>query len=168
MGDGTVTDCRTGLTWLKNANCTDSSGGITNPTGELNWYDAMKWAAGLGSGKCGLTDHSEAGDWRLPAKAEWMEMVASARKQGFTSPALTNDAGTGHWTSGAVGNSFVNVQSNCYWSSIPCTGYPGYIWIMPMPCGSANTMADPAITSFINVWPVRAGQSGTLGNLLLY
>ena len=42
MGDGTVTDCRTGMIWLKNAQCTDTSNGIANPKGTLTWYDAMK------------------------------------------------------------------------------------------------------------------------------
>ena len=64
-GDGTVTDCRTGLIWLKNANCTDTSNGIANPNGYLTWYDALTWAAGLENGLCGLTDGSSAGDWRL-------------------------------------------------------------------------------------------------------
>ena len=47
--DGTVTDCRTGIIWLKNANCTDTSNGIAIPTGVLTWYDALTWVAGLGT-----------------------------------------------------------------------------------------------------------------------
>jgi hypothetical protein len=31
--DGTVTDCRTGMIWLKNAECIDTANGIVNPNG---------------------------------------------------------------------------------------------------------------------------------------
>jgi hypothetical protein len=73
-GRGTVTDCRTGLIWLQDANCKDSLGltGIDKSQGYLNWYNAMKWVAALGGGYCGLFDGSSAGDWRLPTKTEWM------------------------------------------------------------------------------------------------
>ena len=43
MGDGTVTDCRTGLIWLKNANCSEPStpvNGVTNSGTGLYWKDA--------------------------------------------------------------------------------------------------------------------------------
>ena len=62
-GDGTVYDERTGLLWLKNANC----------YAEQNWDPAMLSAAGLNSGECGLTDGSVEGDWRLPTRAELMQ-----------------------------------------------------------------------------------------------
>ncbi len=58
--DGTVTDCRTNIVWLKDANC-DGGG---------NWDNAMAFASGLNSGECGLTDGSVEGDWRLPDKDE--------------------------------------------------------------------------------------------------
>ena len=62
-GDGTVYDERTGLLWLKNANC----------YAEQDWDPAMLSAAGLNSGECGLTDGSVEGDWRLPTRAELMQ-----------------------------------------------------------------------------------------------
>jgi len=43
--DGTVTDCRTELIWLKNANC----------YGEQVWDSAFSFAAGLNNGECGLS-----------------------------------------------------------------------------------------------------------------
>ncbi len=60
-GDGTVTDCRTNLIWLKNANFYNSM----NP-----WQFSVNEAAALRDGLKGLTDGSSAGDWRLPTKAE--------------------------------------------------------------------------------------------------
>lgn len=61
-----MTDTGTGLVWLKNANCTDTVGGVAKPDGYLNWNDAATWSNGLSSGACGLSDGSHAGDWRVP------------------------------------------------------------------------------------------------------
>ncbi|OAD19361.1 thrombospondin type 3 repeat-containing OmpA/MotB protein [Candidatus Thiomargarita nelsonii] len=55
-GDGTVTDNRSGLIWLKNANC----------FGKQKLKIAMQSAANLADGQCGLRDGSRRGDWRLP------------------------------------------------------------------------------------------------------
>jgi hypothetical protein len=57
-GDGTVTDCRTNLIWLKDANC----------KGQLwLWKDFVD---GLAVGECGLSDGSEVGSWRIPSLNE--------------------------------------------------------------------------------------------------
>ena len=64
-GDGTVTDNRSGLIWLKNANC----------FGEQNWKTAKQSAANLAHGQCGLRDGSRAGMWRLPTIEEWKAMI---------------------------------------------------------------------------------------------
>ncbi len=149
-GDGTVTDCRTGSIWLKNARCTDTSGGIQNINGNLTWDNAKLWAAGLSSGLCGLTDGSDVGDWRLPTKLEWMAMVQSARNRGYTNPALTNAAGTGHWT---PGNIFDNVQTSGYWSGSSIDA--DLAWIISMIDG---IVADDNKPSSNYVWPVRSGQ----------
>ncbi len=58
--DGTVTDCRTDLIWLKNANCFDQE----------PFLDAVYSAKGINNGECGLTDGSATGDWHLPTKEE--------------------------------------------------------------------------------------------------
>ena len=76
--NGTVTDALTGLIWLKETSCTDALGGKTPslPTSGdtefnadnayMNWTDALVWTKSLASGKCGLTDGSAAGAWRVP------------------------------------------------------------------------------------------------------
>lgn len=59
---GTVTDTRTKLIWLKN----------TNPCNDVNWYEAMDYCSQLHSGTTGsgLNDGSVAGQWRLPTMEE--------------------------------------------------------------------------------------------------
>lgn len=142
-GEGTVTDCRTGLIWLKNANCLGTGSG---------WAAAKTWAAGLGDGSCGLHDGSSAGDWRLPTKTEWMAMVQSARKHNFTGPALTDAAGTGHW---AAGDIFDNVQLYGYWSSTPGAD-PAVAWGVDM--SSDGNTGTTSVSNPFFVWPVRAAR----------
>jgi hypothetical protein len=163
--NGTVTDCRTGLVWLKNAKCSDQAGGVTPSDGNLSWHDAMKWAAELygdgtsGPTVCSLTDGSSRGDWRLPTKTEWMAMIQSAKNQTITNPALTNDAGTAVWASGA-GSSFTYVQSDCYWSG---TSDTDLAWSVDMGSGYMNIENKTAYTCY--VWPVRGGQSASFGTV---
>jgi uncharacterized caspase-like protein len=103
-GDGTVTDNRTGLIWMKNANC----------FGRQNWKTAMQSAANLAHGQCGLRDGSRRGMWRLPTIKEWKAMMDKK----YSWPALSNAAGTGKWEEG---DAFLDVQSgfysSWYWSS---------------------------------------------------
>ncbi|MDH5423308.1 MAG: DUF1566 domain-containing protein, partial [Acidimicrobiia bacterium] len=76
-GNGTVTDNKTGLVWLKNANCIGRAGaGTGTPVGRVGWYTAMGFVAGLSdlpattganSQDCGLSDGSSPGEWRLPS-----------------------------------------------------------------------------------------------------
>jgi hypothetical protein len=168
IGDGTVQDCQTGLIWLQNANCTDTSNNITPDIhGQLSWSDAMKWVAGLygdgsGSTVCSLSDGSSAGDWRLPTKTEWMTMIAYAYKtKHYSSPALTNDAGTAPWSSGP--SSFTSVQT-FYWTSTTYLGNtvsPAAWFVNMYTVGMAwRDKTDPGF-----VWPVRVGQSGSFSTL---
>jgi len=109
-GDGTVTDNRTGLIWIKNANC----------FGEQNLETAMQIAANLADGQCGLSDGSQKGDWRLPTKDEWVAMMDKKYRE----PALSNAAGTGKWKEG---DAFTGVQW-WYWSSTAHNSYTSSGW----------------------------------------
>jgi hypothetical protein len=62
-GDGTLADTVTGLTWLKKADCVHQ-----------NWANAISTINGLGSGQCGLTDGSTAGQWRMPNRSEMLSL----------------------------------------------------------------------------------------------
>jgi hypothetical protein len=178
--DGTVTDCTTGLIWLKNANCTDFSGGIDNSLGMLSWTDAVKWAAGLGSTLCGLSEFPEGNTgtlsnneaWRLPTKTEWMAMVEYARRHNYLNPsnlyvpALTDAAGTGPWTAvdgiGQGGNTFNYVASFYYWTGTVYTVSPDQAWGLNLNDGSV--LPGPK-SDLLRVWPVRGGRVGSFGSL---
>lgn len=116
--NGTVTDNRTGLVWLKNANC----------IGPVDWPAAMDFVAGLADNRgmfldCDLDDNSSPGDWRLPSAIEWWEMI-SAATSGCTS-GITNDAGDGCWAEDDD-SSFTSVlEEESYWSaSVDPSVYP--------------------------------------------
>jgi len=162
--DGTITDCRTGLIWLKDANCTNTFNGIDKSSGYLTWYDAMKWVAGLydtGSPPtgCGLSDSSYPGEWRLPTITEWRAMVAAAKKLGLGNPILTDATGTAQWTSG---NPFLNVQLDNYWSSTTNATFGNSAWGVGIYNGSVFINYK---SNYGDVWPVRGGQSGEFGSL---
>src|SRR5512133_2584794 len=95
--DGTVTDNLTGLIWLKNAQC--DFGDSVNTVYTLSWSDALAVSNALANGRCGLSDGSKAGDWRLPNVNE-LESLVDISQAG---PALRG----AHPLSG--------VQSTVYW-----------------------------------------------------
>jgi hypothetical protein len=162
--DGTMTDCRSNLIWLKDANCKDTSNAVPKGDGHLTWKNAMKWVAGLHNGLCGLSDVSNAGDWRLPTKTEFMAMIISAKKQGFHDPVFTNYQGTGNWGVPTVQSyDFQNVLTDTYWSSTTVAYDTTGAWALVM--FAEGIMANGYKVSSFYVWPVRGGQSGSFGTL---
>jgi len=141
-GNGTVTDNRTGLIWLKNANC----------FGRQNWEKAMQSAANLASGQCGLRDYSKQGMWRLPSKKEWEAMIDKkyVDRKNWSQPALSNATDSGPWKEGNV---FVGVQMDRYSSST--TGAYIFTWFVNLASGQFGS-AFKTITYY--VWPVRDKQ----------
>ena len=102
--DGTIVDTMTGLVWLKQADCIRGT-----------WTDALTAANSLSTGKCGLSDGSSAGQWRMPNRAELLSLADRAQtnmaqyfdytyrnKDGsvFQAPIFTNYVETQYyWTS---------------------------------------------------------------------
>jgi tetratricopeptide (TPR) repeat protein len=134
-GDGTVTDNKTGLIWLKNANCASKS---------MTWKEGIQWAAKLAHGQCGLSDGSKAGDWRLPTKEEWEAMI----DERYEEPVLSNTAETGHWKEG---DAFSGVQ---YWYSSSTENSTFSAWDVYLDVGFVLYGVK---TSTIYVWAVRCG-----------
>ena len=92
--------------WLKDANC----------FGERTWDDAISDCNGLSSGSCGLTDGSNAGDWRLPQIKELHSLIDYSNNN----PPLTS------------GHPFSNVPPASYWSSTTHIDFPDYAWVVGM------------------------------------
>jgi hypothetical protein len=136
-GDGTVIDTRTNLIWLKNANC----------FGRQNWQTAKQSAARLRSRQCGLSDGSTAGMWRLPTREELLRM----RDMRYTSPALSNAAGTAQWQEG---DAFSDVQLSYYWSSTEGS-LSDFVWLVDLSDGHVYSFDKPNTHV---VWPVRRRQ----------
>lgn len=91
-GDGTVTDEATGLVWLQDADCL---------SGPIVLDELITQVQALEAPDCGLTDGSQAGDWRLPNVNELITLV----DYGTSSPALP------------PGHPFANVRNAYYASS---------------------------------------------------
>jgi hypothetical protein len=132
--NGTVTDLRTGLVWLKNANW----------TGARNWNDAKQYCEFLASGSAGLTDGSEQGDWRLPTRGELQGL-------GTTPPATWNYGFPSvPWKKPAL--PFMNVQST-YWSVTQEMYPPLVTCYVNMNSGESLEATNSALLFY--VWPVR-------------
>ena len=127
--DGTVADNKSGLVWLKNANCFD----------QKDWSTAMASARYLRNGQCGLRDGSGAGQWRLPRRAEWETLI----DENAHDPALPS------------GHPFKGVQSNGYWSSTSDISNTSNAWYMGLNYGYGYMDAK---TGGNFVWPVRDGR----------
>jgi hypothetical protein len=150
--NGTVTDNLTGLIWLKNANCTDTAGGIARENGLLDWASALRWSNSLANGQCGLTDNSEPGQWRLPSLNELRSLLDYSRHDRDLPPE----------------SAFSNVHSSWYWSSTSNPTYTSGAYNVGMSHGSvhlhgqSNANAAPGVSRVGNkvdqalgVWPVR-------------
>jgi hypothetical protein len=138
--NGAVTDCKTGMTWMRDANC----------FGTKNWEDAKSSCSTLASGSCGLTDGSLAGDWRLPTIEEFKTLPD--RNYTNPAPALSNAKGDAHWTSG---DAFNNVQSDIYWSATTFADNTSNAWYVHL--GNGGVYSGDK-TGYGYVWCVRGGQ----------
>ena len=150
--NGTVRDNNTDLYWLKDASCAE--------LGRKDWNTAQTVVASLADGSCGLTDGSQAGDWRQPTIREFCsawslsELIpcpASARKDSLISssnsepPRVVNP------------NPFVGIvwiEMWEYWSSSAFIVGP-LAWEVTLANGDVET-APKTKENFI--WPVRFSQ----------
>jgi hypothetical protein len=128
IGDGTVTDNLTGKIWTQDADC----------YGTNNWTDALDHCNALADGTCGLSDGSQAGDWRLANVKELLSVVDF----GNNDPALP----TGH--------PFTDILSEWYWSSSTQDRNTGYAWRVRFMDGEAGC-AGKGSGNHYYVWCVR-------------
>lgn len=83
-GDNTVTDTKTGLTWIKDPT---SIPGFKN---ELVWKDAVK--------ACEELDFAGHKDWRLPTREELLTIVDLTRYSPAIDQIFTNAHSSWYWT----------------------------------------------------------------------
>ena len=138
-GNGTVTDARTGLVWLKNASAFSY----------MNWVWAVDQCRRLANGQAGLTDGSVAGQWRLPSKEE-LEGVG-------TDPPATWYGGypTVPWT--MPGAPFIGVQGAVgYWSGTSAAWLSSTDGAYYMDLGNGRVGIEAkSVHFFYYSWPVR-------------
>jgi hypothetical protein len=137
-GDGTVTDNLTGLFWLRNANC----------FGQKTWQEALDDCNDLSAGYCGLTDGSNPGEWRLSNRRELFSLI----HDGYSLPALSNTAGTGHWVEG---DPFTNIQYTPYWSATTMDNDRYFAWWVSIRYGFVFYESKNSDSGY--VWCVRGG-----------
>lgn len=161
-GDGTVRDNKTGLIWLRNANCAAPGPG--------SWDEAMAAAVALRdkppgqSDACGLSDGSKAGDWRLPTIKEFCSAWSGEKLEPCPSSAASNSlldsslsgapyvpnaAGTGLWTEG---DPFVGLQPWGYWSATEHDATSA--WGVGLDSAGVAIGAEDGSTAY--AWPVRS------------
>lgn len=145
--NGTVTDNRSGLVWLANADC----------FGPMSWTEAMSAVAGLGDipahacvgmeadeCDCGLSDHSSPGEWRLPSMAEWRAMIVAGGDVDSCAPSIVNDVGNACWQEQCAHTaecSLYRVRPGEYWSSSRYPAGQGLVWTGHLGAGGVSLLA---------------------------
>ena len=108
-GDGTVTDTKTGLMWVKNPH-TDLSEKFK---GEMKWQEAVD--------ACKALNFAGHKDWRLSTREELFSLTDDTRY----SPAINKEA-------------FPDTKSSWYWTITPLAGDPGGAWIVNFNSGNVD------------------------------
>ncbi len=150
-GNGTMTDKLTGLIWLQQAHCKETSGGIPNPDGYLEWGKALTWSNNMAHGTCGLTDGSSAGHWRLPDSNELDSLI---NRQSRVNIIGDNNA---MWLN-SLG--FITVRQGGYWTSTTIVNQPDTAWYVDMFSSGGRLPGAKGSNGNNYVWPVRGGQFG--------
>jgi len=99
----------------------------------------MDSAAKLADGNCDLEDGSEEGDWRLPTKEEWEEVVDDE-----------------DYSFDVLEDAFSAVLTYYYWSSTTFATVTDYAWGVYL--GDGNVDYDDKAITYYFVWPVRGGE----------
>ena len=135
--DLTVTDTKTGLVWVKNANLAER---------QFSWADAFNSLELL------FNKERYAGfrNWRVPTRDELKSLVDLARSEGYDGSSPEKSVAAGLESVG-----FQNVNKAGYWSSTENRYNAGEAYAMDMTDGNA-AFSDKSI--YLNLWPVRSAR----------
>jgi hypothetical protein len=135
--DLTVTDTKTGLVWVKNANLAERQ---------------FSWAGAFSDLDVIVNKERYAGfrDWRMPTKDELMSLVQVAHSQGYDGSTPDRSIAAGLASAG-----FQNVQDDAYWSSTENRYNANEASAVSMKDGKA-AFADKDV--YYNLWPVRSAR----------
>ena len=157
-GDGTVTDNRSGLIWLKKANCIQTDyptfdNDSTAGDGRVTWQHALDFVNGINAGTYNCGDTSNNGlqqtDWRLANMVE----LPSLFHLSYFNPMLSNVAGAAKWSEG---DPFTGVATaNFYWTSTTTPAIDTMAFTVDFWVGDITAKGK---TSAYFVWPVRGGE----------
>ncbi|GFO69565.1 hypothetical protein GMLC_31440 [Geomonas limicola] len=128
--NGTISDNLTGLIWLKDADCAE-----LQPAAGLTWSAALSSVSTLASGRCGLSDTSAAGEWRMPNVNELESLIDLSQ----------------YYHPLPLGHPFLNVQWG-YWTSTTLAAFPGNAEWVAFDNGGAR---GDVKTNLSYLWPVR-------------
>lgn len=138
--DGTVTDRKTGLTWLRNADA----------FGRRTWAEAVTDCGTLAHGIHDLTDGSAAGDWRLPDVEELNSLISGL-------PSWPAMPGTANTEQRRKAPPFTGIQPAYYWSGTTYKSHTEIAWLV-LP-GVGIVLYDEKSGRY-GVWPVRNRNQG--------
>ena len=149
MGDGTVYDMDTQLTWLKDAKYARTSG-YDPDDGMMSWYRSLAWADNL--------VFAGFDNWRLPKMpdpntnaGEMGHLFYDELKNEYYKP--LNNVGP-----------FVNLSpdeyyaDHVYWSNTEYSVDPNYAWIFYFGSGAEGWYATDQKDRDLMAWPVREGE----------
>ena len=144
-GDGTVTDSNTGLTWLKDAGCAFLNASNTQ------WEQALDKVNNLAAdnpNNCGLSDGSEAGDWRLPNRRELWSLIDYVNHQPPGLPPFVSIIGL-----------------PTYWTSTTVFSDDSKAWTVTVgdnPANALGIISDQTLkTGSAFIWPVKGTTGGS-------
>lgn len=149
-GDGTIKDNLTGLVWLKNANCPNTTRQWSTALSDVASLNSSGTMNGLDCGDRSGKQGSYRTDWRLPNVRELQSLLDFA----FSGPAVANTAGTGQATNGNPFANFGFFGSFTYWSSTTKAGDPDSAWPVDLGSGEVRLFGK---SLFFLVTAVRGG-----------
>ena len=126
--NGTITDNLTGLVWLKEADCYISNDGTYYYPTNASYFDTtLSSAKRLKDGKCGLTDNSIEGQWRVPNRIELASLINY------------NNADNAAWLNL---QGFSNIKDSYYFSSTTPYNYGGRSYQYMVNLGKGTIIKD--------------------------